>query len=113
MWKVIGPVRAETAAGSIIAQLMADTRSWAESQLETSGGDVTVYLPVDLAITILADVEMASRNHVIRSDFPVVLRKGGNAAGLQDLFGEIRLNGGGAPLRIRTTAGSIEIRKGK
>ena len=35
----------------------------------------------------------------------------GDAPGLREILGECILNGGGAPLRLRTTSGNIEIRK--
>lgn len=113
LWKLAGPVHAETAAGSIVAQVVADRQSWAESQLETSVGDVTVYLPEALAVTIRASIEMASGRHRIVTDFPLTIRTVSEAPGPKEIVGEGSLNGGGAPLRIRTTSGNIEIRKNK
>lgn len=113
LWKVAGPVYAETAAGNITAQVVANRRTWGESVLETTVGDVVVYLPEDLAVTIHATIEMGSGRHRIISDFPLDIRTTGDRPGPREIVGEGRLNGGGAPLRIRTTAGNIEIRKNK
>ncbi len=113
LWKIAGPVEAETALGSITALVIADRRSWAQSQLATSGGDITVYLPENLAVSVQAIIEMATGKHGIRSDFPLVFKKQDLALGPKEVFGEIQLNGGGAPLKIRTTSGNIEIRKVK
>jgi len=113
LWKIAGPVRAETAAGNITAQVVAIGKAWGESTLETTMGDVIVYLPVDLAVTIRATIESAGARHRITSDFPMNIRPIGDVPGMRELFGEGQMNGGGAPLRIRTTSGNIEIRKVK
>jgi hypothetical protein len=112
LWKIAGPVRAESAAGNITAQVVADRRLWGESNLATTVGDVVVYLPSDLAVTIRATIEAAGSRHRIVSDFPLNIRPS-DLAGVRELFGEGDVNGGGAPLRIRTTSGNIEIRKVK
>jgi hypothetical protein len=109
--RIAGPVRAETAAGNISATVVADRASWAESQLGTQMGDVVVYLPANLAITIQATIEMAPSRQAIRSDFPLVFRNLGDWPGLRELIGDAQINGGGPSLRIRTTSGKIEIIK--
>ncbi len=113
LWKISGPVRAETAAGNISAQVVASRQLWGESSLATTIGDVVVYLPADLAVTIRATIEAAGSRHRILSDFPLVMRNITDEPGVRELLGEGQVNGGGAPLRIRTTSGNIEIRKVK
>ena len=113
LWKIAGPVRAETAAGNITAQVVATGKLWGDSTLETTVGDVVVYLPVDLAVTIRATIEAAGSRHNIVSDFPMSIRSSRDQPGVREVFGEGQMNGGGAPLRIRTTSGNIEIRKVK
>lgn len=113
LWKIAGPVRAETAAGNITAQVIATGKLWGESNLETTVGDVVVYLPVDLAVTIRATIESAGARHRIMSEFPMNIRPTGDVPGVRELFGEGQVNGGGAALRIRTTSGNIDIRKAK
>ena len=113
LWKIAGPVRAETAAGNIIAQVIATGKLWGDSTLETTVGDVVVYLPVDLAVTIRATIEAAGARHNITSEFPMSIRSSRDQPGVREVFGEGQMNGGGAPLRIRTTSGNIEIRKVK
>jgi len=109
--RISGPVRAETAAGNIIATVVADRASWAASQLGTQMGDVVVYLPANLAITIQATIDMAPSRQAIRSDFPLVFRNIGDWPGLRELIGDAQINGGGPALKIRTTSGRIEIIK--
>ena len=113
LWKIAGPVRAETAAGNITAQVVATGKLWGDSILETTVGDVVVYLPVDLAVTIRATIEAAGSRHNIISDFPMSIRSSRDQPGVREVSGESQMNGGGAPLRIRTTSGNIEIRKVK
>lgn len=108
----LGPVQAESAAGSITARIAANRASWAASALQTTAGDITVYLPANLALTIQAAIAMASRTQGIHSDFPLTLR-GGAAFGPRVVLGEGAINGGGPQLLLRTTAGSIEIRSQK
>jgi hypothetical protein len=109
--RVAGPVRAETASGNIFATVVADRASWADSQLGTQMGDVVVYLPSNLAITIRATIDMASSQRAIHSDFPLVFRNLGDWQGMRELIGEAQINGGGPSLKIRTTQGKIEIIK--
>ena len=109
--RIAGPVRAETGAGNIVATLTADRASWAESTLGTHMGDVVVYIPADLAMTIHATIDAAVSRQAIRSDFPLVFRNLAAWRGMQELIGEAQVNGGGPSLRIRTTVGKIEIIK--
>jgi hypothetical protein len=109
--RIAGPVRAETAAGNIFATVVADRASWAESQLGTQMGDVVVYLPANLAITIRATIEMAHSRQAIHSDFPLTFSNPGDWPGMRELIGEAQINGGGPQLKIRTTTGKIEIIK--
>jgi len=110
LFQVQGAVHAETSVGSILAQIGASRDTFGASKLETSMGDVQVYLPPDLPLTIDAAIELAS-GHKIESDFP--LRIAGEEPGYvaQTLHGNGSLNGGGKLLHIRTVAGNIEIRK--
>ncbi len=106
-----GPVQAETTAGTIKAVITAPREAWAESVLETSAGDIIVFLPANLALTVRAAIERASRRHGIVSDFPLTVRSGSDAPGPREIIAEGAINGGGAPLRIRTVTGNIEIKK--
>jgi hypothetical protein len=107
-----GPVRAETAAGSIQAVITASREAWAESLLESALGDISVLIPRDLAMTIRAAVEMAGGQHRISTDLPLTQRAG-EGPGPRGIYAEGAINGGGAPLRLRTVSGNIEIRSQK
>ena len=103
-------VRASTAAGCILAQIDAGQKAFAASDLETMAGDILVYLPANLPVTVDAAIDMAA-GHKIMSDFPLNIQHDGQTFAPKTLRGEGALNGGGEVLRVRTVAGNIEIRK--
>jgi DUF4097 and DUF4098 domain-containing protein YvlB len=108
--QVESAVRATTAAGRILAELNCTKKSFGPSQLETSMGDVYVYLPTDVPLTIDAAIDMAAGRQ-IHTDFPLDIQGGQDNFVPSTLRGHGTLNGGGEVLRIRTVAGNIEIRK--
>ena len=59
--------RAETGAGGIVAKFVSGSEH-TDSLLETSAGDITVYLAPNLNMTIRASIDLAN-GHRIRSDF--------------------------------------------
>jgi hypothetical protein len=103
-------VHASTAAGCILAQIDADQKTFAASALETSMGDIQIYLPPSLPLTIDAAIDMAA-GHKILSDFPLNIKGSGQVFMPAQLRGQGALNGGGEVLRVRTVAGNIEIRR--
>ena len=106
-----GAINAETGAGGIIAKFIASTGERTDSVLETSAGDITVFLAADLAITIRASVELAN-GHQIRSDFSDIhVTTEGGEYGPKTVTAEGRLNGGGPVLKVRTTTGDITFRR--
>jgi DUF4097 and DUF4098 domain-containing protein YvlB len=105
--------RAETGAGTITAEFLSGRGGFADSSLQTSAGDVVVYLPRDLRVTVRAAVEVAS-GHSIRSDFPELkITSEGSNWGPRTLYAEGALNGGGPVLKLRTTTGDIEVRRSR
>ena len=107
-------VTAKTAAGPIYAEFTAGKDSFSESYLETSVGDVIVYLPPDLPVTVRATID-AAMGHKMVTDFPEVkvTQEGGEWGAAREIYGQGAINGGGPLLKIRTTAGNIELRRGK
>jgi len=103
--------RAETGAGGIIAKFLADGSERADSVLETAVGDITVYLPSNLNLTVRAAIEVAN-GHNIRSEFPElrVMSEGGDY-GPKTVTAEGTLNGGGPILKVRVTTGNINFRR--
>jgi DUF4097 and DUF4098 domain-containing protein YvlB len=108
--EVESAVRASTAAGRILAEFNCTKKSFGPSQLETSMGDVYVYLPTNVPLTIDAAIETAAGRR-IRSDFPLDIQGDKEELVPSTVRGRGTLNGGGETLKIRTVAGNIEIRK--
>ncbi len=96
-----GAVHASTAGGSVEVRMADQPKS--DSELRASGGNVTVYLRDDLQLDLSAN----STGGRIRSDFPDLAPE--NTAGRARV--EKPLNGGGPDLVVRSTGGSIRIRR--
>lgn len=93
-----GRVNASTTNGRIYAEL----RSVAPGgmRFSTTNGGVEVALPD----TVAADLDVSTTNGSIKTDFPITVS---GTFSKNRLSGD--LNGGGEPIRIRTTNGSVRI----
>ena len=110
---VIGGIRAETGSGPIVASLARGNIAFTDSRLETSVGDIVVYIPEGLGITVRAAVE-AARGRGIQSDFSEIKVHGSTDVGPREFYAEGSLSGGGPLLHVHTSTGNIAIkRKGK
>lgn len=94
-----GSINASTTNGGIRAELMRVTKGQA-MRLETTNGRIEIEVPKGLA----ADVDAGTTNGSIKTDLPITTTRFSR----NSLRGTI--NGGGTPLRLRTTNGGIEIR---
>ncbi len=106
-------VQAETSAGGIIVKLLSSSATGGRnnSSLETSAGDITVYLANDLAISVRAEIEIAN-GHTIRSDFSDIhVSSEGGEYGPKTVTAEGQLNGGGPVLKVRTNSGNVNFRR--
>lgn len=100
--------RVETGAGGIIAKFIAGSER-NDSSLETSAGDIVVYIAPDVAISIRASIDLAN-GHGIHSDFnDIHVSSEGGDWGPKSVTAEGKLNGGGPWLKVRTTTGDIRI----
>ncbi|MCU1284254.1 MAG: Peptidase flavivirus helicase [Acidobacteriales bacterium] len=106
-------VRAETMAGPIEAEFIAGRGQFTESHLDTTVGDIVVYLPSDLAVTIRAAIDFVN-GHTITSEFEGLKKTSeGGQYGPREMYADGKINGGGPILKLHTTNGNIEIRKSK
>src|ERR1700676_1990613 len=111
--RVAGTVRAATAGGTITAWINPDAPSSGGtvhlpglSQLTSGNGDIVVFLPRNLAADIDAVVESGGERR-IEADPALALQIQSRGSGPAHAMGP--LNGGGPPLKLRTTAGKIRL----
>jgi TonB family protein len=111
--RVAGTVRAATAGGTITAWINPDAPSSGGtvhlpglSQLTSGNGDIVVFLPRNLAADIDAVVESGGERR-IEADPALALQIQERGNGPVHAMGA--LNGGGPPLKLRTTAGKIRL----
>jgi DUF4097 and DUF4098 domain-containing protein YvlB len=108
----VSSARAETGGGGIVAKFVSSTGERTDSVLETSAGDITVYLAQDLPITIRASIDVANGHFIQASDFPGIrITSEGGDYGPKTVTAEGQLNGGGPVLKVRTTTGDIVFRR--
>lgn len=99
----------ETGAGAITAKFISSGQR-SDSVLETSVGDITVYLVPNLNLTVEASIEAANGHHIV-SDFPEIKVSSEGGPWEKLVSAEGNLNGGGPVLKVRTTMGNIYIRR--
>jgi hypothetical protein len=113
--RVAGSVRAATAGGSIRAWINPDKPSSGGtvhlagvSQLTSGNGDIIVFLPRNLAADIDATVESGGEHRIEADPALGLTMQPSHGPGTVHLAGA--LNGGGAPLKLRSTSGTIHLR---
>jgi hypothetical protein len=100
-----GSLKASTAMGSIIARFQ--TQPVEDSFLSTSHGDITVWIPSNLKVTVRAQNASYGGTKRIVCDFPdIAVKLAGSAT-----IAEGSLNGGGPLVKLAGTGGMIYIRK--
>jgi hypothetical protein len=98
--EVMGTIKAHTSGGSVKAYLSRQPDS--DCRLTTSGGAITVHLADDMGL----DVDAKASGGRIHTDFPVSIRGEISRNSLR-----AKMNGGGPELYLRTSGGSIYLKK--
>jgi hypothetical protein len=104
-----GPIRLNTMAGNILAELLAG-RPLQESNLSTLAGDITVLIPSNLVVTVQARNETQGARGRIISDFSEIQTKPFQP-GLEPKVAIGSLNGGGPVLRVTAAGGNIYLKR--
>jgi DUF4097 and DUF4098 domain-containing protein YvlB len=102
--------RAETGAGGIVVKLIKTGAPMADSRLETSAGDITVYIAADVAMSVRASVDLGNGHHITSDFSDIHVASEGDQWGPRTLNAEGRLNGGGPLLKVRTATGDVCFR---
>jgi hypothetical protein len=98
--EAMGAVKASTSGGSVRAYLSHQPE--ADCRLTTSGGTITIYLNNDIGL----DVDAQTSGGRIHTDFPVKLYGTISPRSL-----DAQVNGGGPELYLRSSGGSIYLKK--
>src|SRR6266851_2451049 len=113
--RVGGALQAATSGGTIRAWINPDSpagggnvRLAGASQLASGSGDIVVFLPRNLAANIEATVTNGGERH-IEADPALHLTMQASTNGSGPVHAMAVLNGGGAPLKLKTTAGKIRL----
>jgi TonB family protein len=113
--RVAGALQAATSGGTITAWINPDAPSGGgnvhlggPSQLASGNGDIIVFLPRNLAANIDAVVVSGGERH-IEADPALHLMVQASVNGSGQVHAMATLNGGGAPLKLRTTGGKIRL----
>jgi hypothetical protein len=107
---VAGALHAAANSGSIVAELIS-THPMEDSMLSTNAGDITVFIPSNLALTVQAINETGGSGRIM-SDFPQVRPQAGRQPG-NPMTAAGALNGGGPLLRVSVVGGTIYLRRAK
>jgi DUF4097 and DUF4098 domain-containing protein YvlB len=102
--------QAQTGGGPITVKLVNTGGERHDSELETSTGDITVYIASDVALDVRASVDVAG-GHRITSEFPDIHVHSEGDMWSKTISAEGKLNGGGPTLKVRTTTGDINFKR--
>ena len=103
--------RVETGAGGITVKLINSGGERNDSVLETSTGDITVYIAPDVSVSVRASVELGNGHHINSEFADIHIASEGDQWGPRTLTAEGQLNGGGPVLKVRTTTGDIWFKR--
>ena len=118
-----GPLRASTSFGTITAWIAADSgegngstteregrHGIGPSELDSTQGDIVVYLPREMSVTIDAIVAQGGLSHIVADpDIPIKISYSG-ASGTGPVRAECEMNGGGELLHLRVLSGNIILK---
>jgi hypothetical protein len=105
-----GSVKASTATGGITAWFVSPSKDSGECELQSTNGDIVVYLGRKMPVTIDAQVQMGqTHGFIIDPAFPLAVHYNDVARGERVARANGALNGGGEVLRLRTVAGNIRL----
>ncbi len=108
--QVDSAVKASASAGGITAWFVAPPKGPTPCELQSNDGDIVVYLPRKLRVTIDAKIQMGDEHRVfVDPAFPIKVSYDDGSNGARMVRAEGALNGGGEVIRLRTVAGNIRL----
>lgn len=108
--EVDSAVRASTSTGGITAWFVTPAKQPTQCELQSSGGDIVVYIPRELPVTIDAQVQSGDE-HQLSFDpaFNTTFRHNDSQHGGASVSAQGSLNGGGEVIHLRTIDGTIRV----
>jgi DUF4097 and DUF4098 domain-containing protein YvlB len=103
-----GALRAVSDSGNIFAELNARL-PLRDSNLATGGGDITVFIPSDIPLTVQALNESARPGRIVSEFSEIPVREADQSRSA--MLAEGALNGGGPVLKLTSTGGTIYLRR--
>ncbi|MGA8220997.1 MAG: DUF4097 family beta strand repeat-containing protein [Candidatus Acidiferrales bacterium] len=108
--EVDGAVKASTETGGITAWFVSQPKQTGTCDFQSGEGDIIVYLPRQLPVTIDAQIQHGNEHRVFADPaFPLIVSYDDASDGSRRVRAEGALNGGGEVLRLRTVAGNIHL----
>lgn len=108
---ISGPVRATTSTGPVVAAFTRNA-TLATSFLSAGSGDLTVYLPSNISVTVKAINESTGWRGGIKSEYPGLSSRR-PASGFGAAYAEQSLNGGNSLLMLSVSSGSIFVKRAR
>ncbi len=108
--KVENAVHASTGTGSITAWFSPTLKIAGASQLESGRGDIVVYVPRDLQMTIEATIDTATGHHIAADPSLMMKTTYHTGESGKQVRGVCEVNGGGEVLKLRAMEGNIQLR---
>jgi TonB family protein len=108
--KVENAVHASTGTGSITAWFSPTLKISSASQLESGHGDIVVYVPRDLQMTIEATIDTAAGHHIAADPSLMMKTTYHTGESGKQVRGVCEVNGGGEVLKLRAMEGNIQLR---
>jgi hypothetical protein len=107
--QVDSAVKASTSTGAITAWFVSPTKLPSQCEFQSGDGDIVVYIPRQLPVTIDAQVQSGDEHQVSFDPAfaPTIQRD--DSSGRLSVRAEGSLNGGGEVIRLRTVGGNIHV----
>jgi hypothetical protein len=108
--QVDSSVKATASAGGITAWFVAPPKGEGSCDFQSNDGDIVLYLPRMLPVTIDGQIQMGDDHRVIVDPaFPLKVSYNDGTNGERMVRVRGTLNGGGEVIRLRTVAGNIRV----
>jgi hypothetical protein len=108
--QVDGTVKASTGTGAITAWFVAPPKTGTKCEFESGEGDIIVYIPRELAVTIDAQIQSDDRHQFfVDPAFRLLITRDPGPNGSEMLHAVGSLNGGGELVHLRTVSGNIRL----